>query len=73
MTEAIQDSPDSRFNETLYLADPDDRPFANRHYELTREDGSVVRGITAADGGIPIQRSDHPERLGIRILGTPTP
>ncbi|UST54383.1 type VI secretion system tip protein VgrG [Comamonadaceae bacterium OTU4NAUVB1] len=73
VTEAIQDSPDSRFNETLYLADPDDRPFANRHYELTREDGSVVRGITAADGGIPIQRSDHPERLGIRILGTPTP
>jgi len=68
MTEVIQSSPDSKFNETLYLADAKDAPIANHHYELTRADGSVTKGITSADGGIPIQRNDNPEQLGIRII-----
>ena len=72
MTEVIQSSPESKFNDTLYLADAKEKPFANYHYELTRADGSVTKGVTAADGGIPIQRNDNPEQLGIRILGTAT-
>jgi type VI secretion system secreted protein VgrG len=70
MTEVIQNSPDSKFNDVLYLADADDRPFARRHYELTRADGSVTKGITDANGGVPIQRNDNPEQLRIRIVGT---
>ena len=37
--------------------------------KVTSADGSVTKGITSADGGIPIQRNDNPEQLGIRIIG----
>ncbi len=70
MTEVIQSSPNSKFNDTLYLADANDKAFAKRHYEITRADGSVTKGITGADGGIPILRNDEPEQLAIRILGS---
>lgn len=58
-----------KFDEEIRIAWPiDGKPLANRRFEITRANGSVVRGTTDADGKTGLQKSDFPEDATIRLL-----
>ena len=43
------------------------KPLANRGYQLIREDGSVIEGMTDADGTTALAVSDAPELVRVEI------
>src|SRR5690606_39274774 len=48
--------PEAQFNEGFELRDPAGDLVRNMPYKLTRADGAVIRGVTGADGRIPLDR-----------------
>ena len=56
------------FDQTPILHDLDG-PLANRKFELTREDGTIIRGVTDAEGRMPIQKGIDMATVKLRILG----
>ena len=56
------------FDQTPILHDLDG-PLANRKFELTREDGTIIRGITDAEGRMPTQKGIDMATAKLRILG----
>jgi len=56
------------FDQTPVLRDFDG-PLANRKFELTREDGTIIRGLTDAEGRLPIQKGIDMATAKLRILG----
>jgi type VI secretion system secreted protein VgrG len=56
------------FDQTPILRDLDG-PLANRKFELTREDGTIIRGVTDIEGRIPIQKGIDMATAKLRILG----
>lgn len=68
VTEVIQSSPTSKFNEKLRMVAPDGKPYANTKYKLTRADGGVTEGVTDAKGQIPILRNDFPEGASLSLV-----
>ena len=60
---------DANFDEVFVLRWPyDDTPVAHRKYEIVRGDGSVVRGVTDANGETGLQKSTFIESLKFRLL-----
>jgi type VI secretion system secreted protein VgrG len=55
------------FDQTPILHDLDG-PLANRKFELTREDGTIIRGVTDAEGRVPAQKGIAMETAKLRIL-----
>lgn len=45
-----------------------DGPLANRKFELMREDGTIIRGVTDAEGRMPVQKSIAMATAKLRIL-----
>jgi type VI secretion system secreted protein VgrG len=45
-----------------------DGPLANRKFELTREDGTIIRGVTDAEGHMPVQKGISMATAKLRIL-----
>lgn len=45
------------------------KPIANRRFEITREDGSILRGTTDADGKTGIQKSQLMGNIALKFLG----
>jgi type VI secretion system secreted protein VgrG len=60
---------DLPFDDRLVVTNEAGAPVANRKYEITRQDGGVLRGVTNAQGQIEQQRSFKGERLQIKVLG----
>jgi type VI secretion system secreted protein VgrG len=56
------------FDQTPILRDLDG-PLANRKFELTREDGTIIKGVTDAEGRMPIQKGIDMATAKLRILG----
>jgi len=56
------------FDQTPILHDLDG-PLANRKFELIREDGTVIRGVTDSEGRMPIQKGIDMATAKLRILG----
>ena len=56
------------FDQTPILRDLEG-PLANRKFELAREDGTIIRGVTDAEGRIPIQKGIDMATAKLRILG----
>lgn len=56
------------FDQTAILRDLDG-PLANRKFELAREDGTIIRGVTGADGRMPVQKGISMATAKLRILG----
>jgi type VI secretion system secreted protein VgrG len=56
------------FDQTPILHDLDG-PLANRKFELTREDGTIIKGVTDAEGRMPIQKGIDMATAKLRILG----
>jgi type VI secretion system secreted protein VgrG len=56
------------FDQTPVLRDLDG-PLANRKFELTREDGTIIRGATDAEGRMPVQKGIDMATAKLRILG----
>jgi type VI secretion system secreted protein VgrG len=55
------------FDQTPILRDLDG-PLANRKFELTREDGTIIRGVTDAGGRMPVQKGITMATAKLRIL-----
>jgi type VI secretion system secreted protein VgrG len=72
LTQAIQSSPQSRFNEKIRMVNDDGVPFANWKYQITRSDGSIIQGVTDSKGYITLLRHDIPEKCNIELLGSAT-
>jgi type VI secretion system secreted protein VgrG len=59
----------STFDEELIVTWPvGGAPVANQRFEVTRGDGTVVRGSTDAAGRTGLQRSEFPEHFELRFL-----
>jgi type VI secretion system secreted protein VgrG len=56
------------FDQTPILHDLEG-PLANRKFELMREDGTIIRGVTDSEGRIPIQKGIDMATAKLRILG----
>ncbi|CAH0145544.1 Actin cross-linking toxin VgrG1 [Massilia sp. Bi118] len=56
------------FDQTPVLRDLDG-PLANRKFELTREDGTIIKGATDAEGRMPIQKGIDMATAKLKILG----
>lgn len=61
--------PQSDFDQEVYLHLPDGSPARNRKFRLTQCDGSVIEGITNADGLTRLQQSQGAESIRVQILG----
>lgn len=61
--------PDARFNEQFVVRTPEGKPVARMRYRLRRDDGTVIEGVTGADGLIPMQKGVDPASLHIDLLG----
>jgi len=59
---------ETKFDEGFELRDPAGDLIRNMPYKLTRADGAIIRGITDADGRIPVQKGLGLERVVIEIL-----
>jgi type VI secretion system secreted protein VgrG len=58
----------AKFDEQFALKWPfDGTPIANRKFSITREDGTVIRGITDAEGKTGLQKSLLVEGMQLRI------
>lgn len=55
------------FDQTPILRDLDG-PLANRKFELTREDGTIIKGVTDAEGRMPVQKGIAMATAKLRIL-----
>jgi len=55
------------FDQTPVLRDLDG-PLANRKFELMREDGTIIRGVTDAEGRMPVQKGIAMATAKLRIL-----
>jgi len=56
------------FDQTPILHDLDG-PLVNRKFEITREDGTIITGVTDAEGRIPVQKGITMATAKLRILG----
>jgi type VI secretion system secreted protein VgrG len=68
LSQAFNDMPSSRYDQVPVLHDADG-PLANRKFELIREDGTVIRGVTDENGCMPVQRGISMATAKLRILG----
>lgn len=68
VSQAFNEMPISHFDQIPILEDLDG-PLANRKFELTREDGTVVKGVTDSNGRVPIQKGIDMATAKLRILG----
>ncbi|QAU34918.1 type VI secretion system tip protein VgrG [Janthinobacterium sp. 17J80-10] len=57
------------FNDRFVLVNTLNEPVANLNYQITRADGSILRGVTNAQGQIEQQQSLLNEQIQIKILG----
>ena len=58
----------AKFDEQFVLKWPfDGKPMANRKFSVIREDGSVIRGVTDAEGKTGLQRSLFADGLRLRV------
>ncbi|MDK3026611.1 DUF2345 domain-containing protein, partial [Cupriavidus taiwanensis] len=69
ISQAMNDWEHTRFNEGFRLVDTADKPLANYAYELVRQDGTLLSGVTDAQGHLAHQKSEIAETLELRILG----
>ncbi|HQV15344.1 MAG TPA: hypothetical protein PK620_10535 [Denitromonas sp.] len=61
--------PKTNFDEELRLLWPfDDSPVTNRRFEIIRQDGSIIRGTTDAQGGTGLQKSDFLDPYELKLL-----
>ena len=68
-SQAAESSSHGADDEIFVLRWPyDDTPVANRKYEIVRGDGSLVRGVTDANGETGLQKSTFIESLKFRLL-----
>jgi type VI secretion system secreted protein VgrG len=66
---AMNDWAHTPFNEGFQLLDDAGVPLAQYRYELIRQDGTVIPGVTDRNGHVSQQRSEIAEALELRILG----
>lgn len=56
------------FDEDFTLRWPDGGPVVGRRFEITRTDGTVVRGTTDAQGRTGLQKDLFAHALGLKLL-----
>ena len=69
MAEHLNSQPTTAFNDPYVLHDKiTGEALTNHPYEITRGDGSVIRGVTDSEGKTSVQKSNDVETVLIRIL-----
>ncbi|HCY64592.1 MAG TPA: hypothetical protein DHV59_17570 [Oxalobacteraceae bacterium] len=61
--------PTSKFDQEIFIKQPNGKPLQGVKFELIRADGTKIRGVTGPDGSTKIQKSIALESYTIRILG----
>ena len=69
LSQAMNHWAHTQFNEGFRLVDTADEPLINYAYELVRQDGTLLRGVTDAQGHLAHQKSEIAEVLELRVLG----
>lgn len=58
------------FNDSYILRDElTNEPLSKMRYEMTLANGKIIKGITGADGAVPMQEELHPDQVRFRLLG----
>jgi type VI secretion system secreted protein VgrG len=68
LSRSFNDWPTTNFDKQVVLKLHTGEPAANRKYEITREDGAVIRGVTDAQGRMPIQKGQFLGQLKVTVL-----
>lgn len=58
----------SKFDERFRIELDDGQPAAGVEYEITRADGSLIKGVTDSEGTIPVLESDRDEIVELRVF-----
>ena len=66
---SFNEMPQSKFDQELFLMLPNGNPAKNIRFEIHREEGSVIKGVTDASGNTKIQKSDSWGKYEVRLLG----
>ncbi|MGL4604647.1 MAG: DUF2345 domain-containing protein, partial [Iodobacter sp.] len=70
MAQSFNSLPKAALDEEFVLQWPyGGRPVANRRFQLLREDGSKIEGITDANGKTGLQKSEFVDNIQLKILG----
>ena len=69
LSEQVNSWGDVNFDRQFQLVKSDGTPAANYKYELIRADGSVISGVSDAQGWTPRQKSLTPEDIKVRLIG----
>jgi len=68
LAESVNARAHAKFDEHFVVTWPfDETPVANRKFSITREDGTVIRGMTDAEGKVDLQKSLFVEGMQLRV------
>lgn len=68
LSEQVNSWGDAAFDQRVRLVRAG-KPVANYKFELVRADGSIISGVTDAEGWTPVQKALVPEDYAVRLLG----
>ncbi|VFR94268.1 VgrG protein [plant metagenome] len=68
LSEQMNTWPDASFDKDVIVRGPSGKAMANRPFEIVREDGARIQGVTDAEGRTGVQRSELLGRYLIKIL-----
>ena len=66
---SFNEMPKSKFDQELFLMLPNGNPAKNIRFEIHREDGSVIKGLTDASGNTKVQKADSWGKYKVKLLG----
>lgn len=68
MAQEFNERPSTSFERKIIVRRHNGEPACNVPYEITREGGGIVRGITDDQGNVVLQKSDILEKIKINLL-----
>jgi type VI secretion system secreted protein VgrG len=69
LAQSFNEMPKSDFDQELFLMMPNDKPAKNMKFEIHREDGSIIKGVTDDSGNTKVQKSNSWGNYVVKLLG----
>ena len=67
--ESLNEMPKSKFDQQVFIMQPNGKPAKNVRFEIVREDGSVIKGVTDSTGNTKVQKAQSWGNYTINVLG----
>jgi type VI secretion system secreted protein VgrG len=67
--DSLNEMPKSKFDQQVYIMQPNGKPAKNVRFEIVREDGSVIKGVTDSTGNTKVQKAKSWGKYTINVLG----